>query len=494
VSGFEELPERITRRGPVVVVAGDAMVDRWWHGPSHRLSREAPVPVVEIADRVESPGGAANAAMNLRAMGARVRLVGAVGADAAGDALVARLEQAGIDTTGLVRSPLVATVTKTRIVADDQVLVRADETPVSLAEGPRRELAEEVATALAESLRGADALLVSDYGGSSLGAHAVRAAFEVAGRPPLLAVDAHQLGAWRDFRPEVVVPNAAEAEQLLGTPFGHEEDRLRAVDRGAEALLAATGASVVVVTLDRDGAAVLRQGVPMFRTLAHPVSERFASGAGDTFAAALVAALAVGGALHDAARLAQAAADVAVRRLGTTVCDAADLLAEVTAAPAAVIGFDELVAAIRRDRRDGRRIVFTNGCFDVLHRGHTAYLRQARRLGDRLVVAVNGDASVRRLKGPSRPVNGEDDRAAVLAALECVDYVTVFDGDTPIPLLQAVRPDVYVKGGDYSPEMLEETPVVRAYGGEVRTVDYVPDHSTTALLERVRATNEDATG
>ena len=225
---------------------------------------------------------------------------------------------------------------------------------------------------------------------------------------------------------------------------------------------------------------------------AHPVSERFASGAGDTFAAALMGALAVGADLQDAARLAQAAADVAVRRLGTSVCDADDLRAEVAAAPAAVLGFDDLVAVSRRDRSAGRRLVFTNGCFDVLHRGHTAYLRQARALGDRLIVAVNGDDSVRRLKGPGRPVNGESDRAAVLAALECVDYVTVFHDDTPIPLIGAIRPDVYVKGGDYSPEMLEETPVVRANGGEVRTVDYVPDHSTTALLHRVRAGDEDA--
>jgi D-beta-D-heptose 7-phosphate kinase/D-beta-D-heptose 1-phosphate adenosyltransferase len=494
VSGFEELPERISRRAPVVAVIGDAMLDRWWHGPSHRLSREAPVPVVEVEDRVDSPGGAANAAMNLRAMGARVRLVGAIGADAAGDVLAERLARAGIDVTGLLRSPLVGTVTKTRIVADDQVLVRADDLPSRSVGSRDDELGEAIATALREALRDADALLVSDYGTSALNADAVRSALDGGRRPRLLAVDAHDVGGWREFRPDVVVPNAVEAEHLLGTTFGDGGDRLRAVERGTSALLAATGASVVIVTLDRDGAAVLRPEAPMFRTLAHPVSERFASGAGDTFAAALVAALAVDGELHDAARLAQAAADVAVRRLGTTVCDAADLLSEVTAAPAAVIGFDDLVAAIRRDRLEGRRIVFTNGCFDVLHRGHTAYLRQARRLGDRLVVAVNGDASVRRLKGPSRPVNGEDDRAAVLAALECVDYVTVFDGDTPIPLLQAVRPDVYVKGGDYSPEMLEETPVVRAYGGEVRTVDYVPDHSTTALLERVRATNEDATG
>ncbi len=491
MTGLEELPERITRSAPTLVVFGDAILDRWWHGPSHRLSREAPVPVVEVTDRVEEPGGAANAAMNLRAMGARVRMVGAIGADAAGRSLRDRLAGAGIDVAGLRRSRRLRTVTKTRVVADDQVLVRADEVAVAPGPAAQRALTDELAAALRRALGGADGVLVSDYG-SAFGAEVMRSALDGAVRPALLVVDAHDLAAWRALRPDVVVPNAAEAERLVGRPFRKDADRLRDVAGAIDGLLAATGSAAAVVTLDRDGAVVLRPGATPFRTHAHPVSERFASGAGDTFAAALMGALAVGADLQDAARLAQAAADVAVRRLGTSVCDADDLRAEVAAAPAAVLGFDDLVAVSRRDRSAGRRLVFTNGCFDVLHRGHTAYLRQARALGDRLIVAVNGDDSVRRLKGPGRPVNGESDRAAVLAALECVDYVTVFHDDTPIPLIAAIRPDVYVKGGDYSPEMLEETPVVRANGGEVRTVDYVPDHSTTALLHRVRAGDEDA--
>jgi rfaE bifunctional protein nucleotidyltransferase chain/domain/rfaE bifunctional protein kinase chain/domain len=462
------------------------MLDRWWRGPSHRLSREAPVPVVEITEHMEAPGGAANAAMNARSLGARVRMVGTVGADASGRVVVDRLGRAGVDTHGLLSTRRLGTVTKTRVVADDQVLVRADDASARPSVDGHDELVRDVAAALRRALHGADVLLVSDYG-SPMTVAVVASALENATRPPLLVVDAHDLGGWRSLAPDVVVPNAGEAELLLGRGLGVGGERRRAVADATSELLEATGASCVVVTLDRDGAVVVRADDPPFRTLAHPVSERFASGAGDTFAAALACALAVGAELDAAARLAQAAADVAVRRLGTSVCDVAELRVEVAATPAAVLGFDDLVATVARDRQAGRRLVFTNGCFDVLHRGHTAYLRQARDLGDRLIVAVNGDGSVGRLKGPGRPVNGEGDRAAVLAALESVDYVTIFDDDTPVRLLRAIRPEVYVKGGDYSAEMLEETPVVRAYGGEVRTVDYVADHSTTALLERFRS-------
>jgi D-beta-D-heptose 7-phosphate kinase/D-beta-D-heptose 1-phosphate adenosyltransferase len=175
-------------------------------------------------------------------------------------------------------------------------------------------------------------------------------------------------------------------------------------------------------------------------------------------------------------------------RSGTSVCTNEELAAQATSTESAVLSGAALEAAIARDREHGRRIVFTNGCFDVLHLGHTSYLRQAREVGDRLIVAVNSDDSVRRLKGGGRPVNAESDRAAVVAALECVDYVTIFEGDTPIPLLEALHPDVYVKGGDYSPEMLAETAVVRAYGGEVLMVGYVPAHSTTAMVDRIRST------
>ena len=483
---IDDLPRRIRIDAPVVTVAGDAILDRWWMGGSRRLSREAPAPIVELASQIDAPGGAANTAMNLRAMGARVRLVAVVGADAAGDRMLELLESAGVDVDGVLRSPLVRTVTKTRIVADDQVLVRADVTPAELGPPARADLARDLGAALSRALDATAALVVSDYGSGVL-AEAVRRGLERMPRPDHVVVDAHDGTSWRWLAADVAVPNAQEAAALIGEPLGTGPARVHAAEAYAERLLERSGADAVIVTLDRDGTVLLRPDAEPVATRAHPVSEKYASGAGDTFTAGLAAALAAGARLEDATRLAQLAADVAIRHLGTSVCSAEELAMRAESPEPAVLSASALAAAVRRDRADGRRVVFTNGCFDVLHLGHTSYLRQARALGDRLIVAVNSDASVRRLKGADRPVNEEADRAGVLAALECVDYVTVFEDDTPIALLEELQPDVYVKGGDYSPEMLAETATIEAYGGEVRMVDYVPAHSTTALVDRIRS-------
>jgi rfaE bifunctional protein nucleotidyltransferase chain/domain len=286
--------------------------------------------------------------------------------------------------------------------------------------------------------------------------------------------------------PTAVTPNAGETERLLGRSLG--ADRVASAVRRRDELLAATGAAGVVVTLDRDGT-VVHDADGSSRTTAHPAPDAQANGAGDTFAAALTLALAGGETLADAAVYAQLAADVVVQRPGTSVCTREALVARVDG-PTRVLDADRLEAALDADRRAGKRIVFTNGCFDVLHVGHITSLKQAKQLGDVLVVAVNDDDSVRRLKGPGRPINAAADRARVLAELASVDYVTVFDSDTAIPLLERLRPHVYAKGGDYTPEMLEETPTVRSYGGTVQILGYVSAHSTSGMIARTRALPE----
>ncbi len=462
--------------GPIVVV-GDLLLDRWITGTADRISREAPTPVVQVRDRQDAPGGAANTAMNLAALGAPVRLTGAIGTDEAGDSLLALLTGAGVDVTAVVRLEGTPTTLKTRVNVAGQVLVRFDE-GVVLDDAGRAA----VAAALPAALAGAGAVLVCDYGmGATEGAvrEAVRAGRS--GRP--LVVDAHDLLPWAALAPTAVTPNAGEVERLLGRPLGG--DRVgTALALGAE-LRGATGADGVVVTLDRDGTVVHGTGAPS-RTLARPAPDSMANGAGDTFAAALVLALAAGEDLHGAARLGQLAADVVVKEPGTSLCTRAALVASLTDG-ARLLDERALVAALAAERAAGRRIVFTNGCFDVLHLGHTAYLRQARQLGDLLVVAVNDDDSVRRLKGSGRPINQAADRAGVLAELACVDYVTVFGEDTPTRLIAAIEPDVYAKGGDYTPSMLPETPVVEAHGGEVRIVDWVSPHSTSGIIARAQA-------
>ena len=253
-----------------------------------------------------------------------------------------------------------------------------------------------------------------------------------------------------------------------------------------EDLIDATGARAVVVTLDRDGTLLLPAAGDSHRTWARPATEKQASGAGDTFVAALTLARAAALPLSTSVDLAQAAADVVVHHPGTSVCSSADLTRHLASFADTALSADELARLIQGDRAEGRRIVLTNGCFDVLHRGHTRYLNQAKQLGDVLVVALNSDESVRRLKGPDRPINSVADRAGVIAALSCVDYVTVFDTPTPIPLIEKLRPEIYAKGGDYTPEMLAETEAVERFGGTVAILDYVPDLSTTAVVQRIR--------
>ena len=407
-----------------------------------------------------------------------MRLVGLVGADDAGRTLRELLTAAGVDVSGLLASPDVATVTKTRVVSDDQMLVRIDDvqrtrlTPA---------LDEELSAATAKALVDVDALLVCDYDYTTL-VGAVEAAFALQSRPPLVVVDAHDGAPWAPLRPDVVTPNAAEAFRLLGRSVPVDGSRLQALTEAAPELLRRAGAGAVLVTLDRDGSVLFDPDDPdrpePYRTPASPRAEKQAAGAGDTFVAALTLARAAGVPLQVAASLAQAAADVVVQRFGTSVCSTDELVEHLGVGDAA-LEEETLLRRLAADRAAGRRIVLTNGCFDVLHRGHTTYLSQAAQLGDVLVVAVNSDRSVRRLKGPERPINAAADRAGVIAALSCVSYVTVFDTDTPIPLLERLRPDVYAKGGDYSADMLPEADVVRGLrgrGGDPRLRAEPVDH------------------
>ncbi|MBX0299971.1 D-glycero-beta-D-manno-heptose 1-phosphate adenylyltransferase [Cryobacterium sp. 1639] len=466
---------------PAITVIGDHLLDVWWSGTSDRLCREAPAPVVDLAARVIRPGGAANTAMNLAALGARVRVVGLVGADDAGRALRRALGDAGIDVTGLVVHPGVSTTTKTRIVSGGQTLVRVDDAHRgALPDDARRSVLD--AAKRARLVSTAD--VFADYGLGLFDADGIR---ELAGHDtvaPLTVVDAHDVARFAVLAPQLVSPNAAEAARALGrpVPVDHRADFYL---EHAEQLRSRTGADVVAVTLDVEGSVLLGPDGSRYRTAALPAPEQNAAGAGDTYVAALTVARAAGLSWPVSADLAQAAADVVVRRPGTAVCSTADLVYALGGGSDQVLTSDAVAERMRVERQSARRVVFTNGCFDVLHRGHVAYLRQARRLGDLLVVAVNDDDSTRRLKGQGRPVNPVADRAAVLAALGCVDYVVVFDTDTPIPLIEALRPDVYAKGGDYTPDMLEEAQVVQSYGGEVRILDYVPAHSTTAIVNRI---------
>ena len=480
------VPAAIADRAPRITVVGDAMLDGWWSGTIERFCREAPAPVVDITRRDYAAGGAANTAMNLAALGARVRMCGLIGTDDAGRRLRGILEDAGVDTTHLVQDPQVGTTTKYRILGGDQVMLRLDDTHDGLPPAAITALAARVPDAVA----GADAVVVCDYGSGALGEEVRAALGHASSIEPgtLVVVDAHDTAAWSALGPDIVTPNAQEAAQVLATRLDPRSDRAATVAARRTELLAATNAAAVVVTLDRDGTVLLGQDGEEHRTWAKPATEKQASGAGDTFVASLTAARAVGLPLTTSLDLAQAAADVVVHRPGTSVCTTADLTGHLQQFADTALATADLLRRVEEDRAAGKRIVLTNGCFDVLHRGHTRYLNQAKQLGDVLVVALNDDDGVRRLKGPDRPINPIADRAGIIASLSCVDYVTVFGTDTLVPLIELLKPDVYAKGGDYTAQMLEEAPAVEACGGRVSILDYVPERSTAAVVRRIRST------
>lgn len=480
------LAGRIAERAPRVLVVGDALLDGWLSGRAQRLDRDGPVPVVELARHHTAPGGAANSAANLAALGASASLVSVLGDDQDAAVLRTLLDEAGVDTRCCVTEPQRTSVVKQRVVAAGQPVARYDVGPPT---EPRPGTRNRAAQAVVAAVRaGVDAVLVADYGLGTVTGPVLDALAAVRGEIPLLVVDARAPGRWTALRPDVVTPNAAEAAALLGVPEPAEDRIGWAVAHRAELVDAAGGADVLL-TLDVDGAVALPADPawPARHAATRPAPHAMACGAGDTFTAAYTAALVTGIDPAAALGLAQAAADEVVSRPGTAVCTTGALTARLaTADRGGLLDHRDLLAVVAERRARGDRIVFTNGCFDVLHRGHVAYLRQARELGDLLIVALNSDDSVRRLKGPERPVNPLVDRAGVVGALECVDVVTAFDEDSPVGLLEMVRPDVYTKGGDYTPQMLPETPVVERLGGEVRVLDYLSDHSTTAIVSRIR--------
>jgi D-beta-D-heptose 7-phosphate kinase/D-beta-D-heptose 1-phosphate adenosyltransferase len=302
-------------------------------------------------------------------------------------------------------------------------------------------------------------------------------------------VDARDLAHYRGLGPTAVKPNYAEAASLLGqSPLADAGARVRQLEAAQARLLRLTGAQVCAVTLDTHGGLVFERGRAAYRTYARPSPAARATGAGDTFAAALGLALAAGADTPTAAEIASAAAGVVVGRDGTAVCSALELRASLHGeSQGKLLEERHLDAWLAASRAQGRRVVFTNGCFDLLHRGHVTCLSRAKSLGDVLVVGLNSDASVRRLKGADRPINAWDDRAQVLAALSCVDLVAGFDQDTPEALIRIVRPDVFVKGGDYSLASLPEAQLVEAQGGRVVILPYFEDRSTTHLIGRIRS-------
>jgi len=471
-----------------VLVIGEAMLDTYLEGSAGRICREAPVPIVDVDGCRVEPGGAANAAVNAAALGAKVRFLSAVGDDDEGATLRRALGGRRIDPEDVFVDASRRTLSKTRLMAAAQLLVRFDKGsrgPV----GPETERA--LVRRLIELFPQSDAVVISDYGYGILTPRTIAALAGLQARwPRVLVADSKDLTAYRRVGATAAKPNYVEAMQLACGRAGEgPAARCRAdeVVGRADSLLERTGARIAAVTLDTDGAVILERGRAPYRTYARPSPHSRAAGAGDTFLATLGMALAAGAETHAAADLASAACSIVVSRDGTAACSARDLRDRLAGESKPAADRDELGRRLEDHRRAGRRIVFTNGCFDILHRGHISYLSRAKALGDVLVVGVNSDAGIRRLKGPGRPINTLEDRVQMLAALNCVDLIVAFDEDTPCDLIRAFRPDLYVKGGSYTRDQLPEEACVDAYGGEVKLLSVADDQSTSAIIERVRS-------
>jgi D-beta-D-heptose 7-phosphate kinase/D-beta-D-heptose 1-phosphate adenosyltransferase len=467
------------------LVIGEAMLDSYVRGDASRLSREAPVPIVAVTGRVDAPGGAANTAVNLATLGAHSALVSIVGDDDEAERLRSALERSGVDAAALVTDPGRVTLAKERIVAADQMVVRVDTGSTDALDADTE---DRLIEALEAGYERADVVIVSDYDYGVITPRVLARLRELqATTPKPLVVDARDLRRYRRLEATAVKPNYAEAIGLLGEPDQRGTKlRVAQIAANGERLLDVTGATIVAVTIDAEGVMVFERDAPPYRTYCRPRTDAQAAGGGDTFVATLALALASGAATPEATELASTAAAIVVGQPGTATCSADELIGALSVSGTRVEGVDDLRRRADAYRAQGRRIVFTNGCFDILHRGHVTYLDRAKGLGDVLIVAVNTDASVSRLKGPGRPINSLDDRLMVLEALSCVDNVVAFDSDTPERLIEAVRPDVFAKGGDYSRESLPEADLVERLGGSVQILPLVDDRSTTGIIRRAR--------
>jgi D-beta-D-heptose 7-phosphate kinase/D-beta-D-heptose 1-phosphate adenosyltransferase len=467
-----------------VTVLGDAMLDVFLHGTSSRLCREAPVPAVDVHGRIDAPGGAANTAANVRALGAAVRFLAVLGDDDTAAVLRRELRSADVDDAQAVTARGRTTLSKQRVLSSGQILLRVDQGDTGAIP---REAERRLVAALREAHAWSDVLIVSDYGYGTLSAPLLEELGRLqAEAPRVLVIDAKDGARYHGCGVTAVKPNYDQAIAWLGAARMTGAARAQQIAASADDLLELTGAELAAVTLDADGAVVVERGRPPYRAYARPERHARTTGAGDTFVAAFALALGAGADTPGALELASSAAAVVVGKDETARCSAFELRQRLFAADKPIHDLRRLAERMEYLRRQGRRIVFTNGCFDILHRGHVAYLNRAKTLGDVLVVGLNSDESVRRLKGPARPVNTLHDRLQVLAALSCVDHIVPFEEDTPERLIRQIRPHVFVKGGDYTPETLPEAPLVRELGGTVQILPLVPDRSTSGIIARIR--------
>jgi len=474
---FASIPDFSTAH---VLVIGDVMLDRYWHGTTSRISPEAPVPVVHVQQQQERPGGAGNVALNISALGAKTTLIGVTGKDEAADKIQQHLQKNGTQCE-LIQLDNVPTVTKLRVLSRHQQLIRLDfeQTQIPLD-------SEQMLARMLLHLAKTKAVILSDYGkGALTDPQSLIKAANQANIPILIDPKGNDFTKYSGAT--LITPNRSEFEAVVG----HCETEQELVEKG-EQLRNSLNLQALLITRSEQGMTLIRKDHEVLHLPAHAREVFDVTGAGDTVIGILAACLAAGEALPTATALANIAAGLVVGKLGAETVSIAELQYVLHAQQdRGIYDLNSLKATVQAAQANGENVVMTNGCFDILHAGHVQYLRQARQLGNRLIVAVNDDDSVKRLKGEARPINHLEQRMLVLSALECVDWVVPFSEDTPKNLICALLPDILVKGGDYKIQDIAGGDCVMQNGGKVLVLDFLQGVSTTNMIQRIQT--KDAT-
>ncbi|MER3447688.1 MAG: bifunctional heptose 7-phosphate kinase/heptose 1-phosphate adenyltransferase [Candidatus Dadabacteria bacterium] len=469
-----------------ILVIGDIMLDRYVWGRVMKISPEAPVPVLKVLGENLLPGGAANVGSNLRSLGASVEICGVVGKDYEGERLLEILEEIRIDSKNIIIDSKRPTTIKTRLIAGTQQIVRMDREETSPISDELKVRLMEVITKLVEEYL-PHGIIISDYAKGvireDLSGEIIRLAKS---EGIFVAVDPKGKDFAKYSGANVITPNQREAEEVCG--FSIEGDIT--LKKAIEILMEKTHADCVLITRGKQGISFCVRGDAV-KTISSDAREVFdVTGAGDTVVSVSTLSYILSKSWEDSVRIANRAAGIVVGRVGTATVTQADLIEHFEDSRylfgGKILSKETLSATVSRLKTNGKRIVFTNGCFDLFHIGHLRLLKEAKKLGDALVVAINSDSSVKRLKGESRPLISENDRAHIIAALDCVDYVSLFSEDTPFELIKALKPDVLVKGGDYTLDTVVGRDFVESYGGRVCIIPLVEGISTSVLLSRIK--------
>jgi len=457
-----------------VLVLGDVMLDQYYSGHVSRISPEAPVPVVKVEDCFYAPGGAANVAYNISRLGALPRLIGTIGGDQNGKTLSLILKKKGVESSLIrINSP---TITKMRIIGEHRQIVRLDfENCAEMSEDNEAEAAE-----LIERFAGlSDAIIISDYAKGFCSATLCRKAIGIASSFNKYVIIDPKGTDWDKYSGSYIVsPNLKELREICSADIKNEDSE---IEECAREILKRYSIDNLLVTRSDRGMSLIRKK-DAFHIQAETREVSDVTGAGDTAIASLTLGIAGGMDILDAVKLSNKAAGIVVGKLGTVPIEKEELISTIEENEVGkIVSTDKIREIVSGLKKQGKTIVFTNGCFDIIHRGHIEYLRKAREMGDTLIIGLNADSSVRQIKGYGRPLNHENDRAEVLSAFEFIDYVVLFSEKTPLNLIRTIKPDILVKGGDYNAEEI----VGRNYAGKIVVLPYLEGYSTTASIKKM---------